>query len=142
MQPSARASDRGALASTNHLWLHEVTLAPAPESVPAARRFVQGHLEAHDLPVLVDDVTLVVSELATNAVAHAGTPFSVSLTAVVGTVFLEVRDGAGARPVLVGSHVLDEAGRGVAIVDVVSREWGVVAHSNTGKSVWAAFSSG
>ena len=128
--------------SSNHLWFYEVTLAPVPASVATARRFVQGHLQGHDQPLLVDDITLVVSELATNAVTHAGTTFTVSLAAFEDTVILQVRDGAVARPIRVNSHVLDAAGRGVAIVDVVSRDWGVVAHPKGSKSVWAAFSRG
>jgi hypothetical protein len=31
------------------------------------------------------------------------------------------------------------AGRGMAIVNAVSRAWGVVAEPGAGKSVWAAF---
>jgi len=40
---------------------------------------VSRHLLAHDLADMVDDLQLVVSELATNAMLHAQTPFTVSL---------------------------------------------------------------
>ena len=49
-------------------WSHEVILAAEPKSVAVAREFVSRHLVGHDLPRLVEDVRLVVSELATNAV--------------------------------------------------------------------------
>ena len=127
---------------SNHLWFYEVTLAPEAGSIATARQFVRGHLDAHDLPLLVDDITLAASELATNAVAHAGTPFTVSLTALVGTVILAVKDGSALRPIRMDAQLLDATGRGVAIVDYLSREWGVNAHPHAGKSVWAAFDAG
>ena len=121
------------------MWFHEITLAPEAQSIAAARRFVRGHLGAHGPALLVDDIVLVASELATNAFAHAGTSFTVSLTAFAGTVVLVVKDGSVSWPVRVDARAQDAAGRGVAIVSAVSREWGVVAHGNAGKSVWAAF---
>jgi len=123
------------------LWWCAITLSPVAHSIPTARRFVGSHLVSHDLPLLVDDVALVASELATNALAHAGTPFTVSLTAYAGTVVLAVKDGSSASPVRVDAQVLSPAGRGVAIVEDLSREWGVVADTEAGKSVWAAFDS-
>ena len=120
------------------LWVHEITLAPRPESVATARRFVRETLVAHHLSFLVDDVTLVASELTTNAVRHAGTPFTVTITARADAVVLTVRDGSAARPVRTTAGPDDAAGRGVVIVDVVSRDWGVVVDGSA-KSVWAAF---
>ena len=65
-------------------WSHETVLAPEPISAALARDFVYVHLVAHDLFPLVEDVRLVVSELATNAVAHAQTPFRVTLSSANG----------------------------------------------------------
>ena len=104
-----------------------------------ARRFVREHLTGHDLPRLVDDVTLVASELATNALRHAGTAFTVTITAFADDVVLAVGDGSLAMPVLVDAGDDDVVGRGMAIVDVVSRDWGVEVDGDVGKSVWAAF---
>ena len=81
------------------VWSREITLAPEAQSVATARRFVREQLNVHDLPSLVDDVTLVASELATNALSHAGTPFTVTITASGDDVVLEVRDGAPSTPV-------------------------------------------
>ena len=120
------------------LWVHEITLAPRPESVATARRFVREKLVAHHLSFLVDDVTLVASELTTNAVKHAGTVFTVTIKALADAVVLTVRDGSAARPVRAAAGPGDAAGRGVVIIDVVSRDWGVVVDGNA-KSVWAAF---
>lgn len=52
------------------------------------RGFVREHLTSHDLPLLTDDATLVASELVTNAILHAGTPFPVTITASPDTVVL------------------------------------------------------
>jgi 3-hydroxyisobutyrate dehydrogenase-like beta-hydroxyacid dehydrogenase len=123
----------------NPLWFVATTLAPQAQSVAAARRFVGAHLTSHDLSVLVDDVTLVASELATNALAHAGTSFTVTLAAFSDVVVLVVKDGSAASPVKADADAFDDAGRGVAIVDCVSREWGVTSDVITGKSVWATF---
>lgn len=120
-------------------WSHEITLPPATTSASTARRFVQGHLTDHALPLLVDDVVLVASELATNAIAHARSQFTVSLTATSGTVTLSVSDGSALLPRVVDTAALDTTGRGMAIVDGLSREWGVLPHSRRGKAVWAAF---
>jgi two-component sensor histidine kinase len=121
------------------LWAHGITLSPELQSVATARQFVREHLTGHDLPLLVDDVTLVTSELATNALRHAGTAFTVTITAFADDVVLEVEDGSLSVPVLVDAGVDDVVGRGMSIVDVVARDWGVVVEADVGKSVWAAF---
>lgn len=46
------------------------------------------------LPQLIENVSLVVSELATNAVVHAHTPFTVRLSCENGSLVLTVRDGS------------------------------------------------
>lgn len=120
-------------------WSHQTDLAAHASSASQARAFVSLHLLAHDLAVMVDDIQLVVSELATNAMMHAQTPFTVSLWAVDGTVRLEVLDGSNVGPALMVPNSLDPSGRGVAIVDAVSRDWGTVSRASGGKSVWAEF---
>ena len=124
------------------LWVHRITLAPERQSVATARRFVREHLTVHDLALLVDDVTLVASELATNALRHAGTAFTVTITAFPDDVVLAVEDGSISMPVLVDAGVDEVVGRGMAIVDVVSSDWGVVVDADVGKSVWATFDVG
>ena len=121
------------------LWSHRGNFGAELRSPCGARSFVSTLLVAHDLSSLVDDVQLVVSELATNAMRHARTPYSVVLRRFDETLRLEVLDGWCAEPSLVTPGPEDEGGRGVSIVDAVSREWGVTPRGTAGKSVWAEF---
>lgn len=125
------------------LWHHEITLAPQAQSIATVRQFVRGHLVSHGLqPGLADDVELVASELATNALEHARTGFTLSLAATTDTVTVVVQDGSTARPQLIEAQGTDVAGRGMAIVDSLSRQWGVTVQGTPGKAVWAAFDVG
>ena len=121
-------------------WAHEAEFDDDATSVSRARAFVTLHLLDHDLDRLVDDLQLVVSELATNALLHGGTGFFVVLLAVDDAVRLEVRDGSDAVPIEIEARTLDVGGRGVAIVSTLSRDWGVTAQISGGKAVWAEFS--
>jgi hypothetical protein len=84
------------------------------------------------MPHLVDDIESVVSELATNAMVHARTPFTVVLIALEGTVVLEVADGSRAEPSRVVARSLDTSARGVAVVQALSRDWGVLSRASGG----------
>ena len=120
-------------------WSCAVELSVQPVSASMARDFVRHRLAEQGLTHLSDDVTLVVSELATNAMVHARTPFKVSLQAFEQTLLLEVEDGSRTGPVHVAARSLDLTGRGLTIVNLLSRDWGVDARQNGGKSVWAEF---
>ena len=62
-----------------------------------------------------------------------------TLAAVAQSLLVKVRDGSPCLPVNVAGISVDTAGRGVAIVALLSRDWGVTAHADGGKTVWAAF---
>jgi anti-sigma regulatory factor (Ser/Thr protein kinase) len=123
------------------LWSHQTVLAADPGSAAKARAFVVHQLVEHRLLYLVDDVRLVASELATNAVMHARTAFTVILEGRVGSVLLTVRDGSPIVPApsLHVPHGLGIAGRGLLIVNLTSQAWGVAGQDGTAKSVWASF---
>ena len=124
----------------------ELTLAPATSSVAAARRFLTTTLDAwaHDEPVW-DDVawaaTQALSELATNAVLHAGTPFTVALSAEQGQLRLEVRDGSRRDLHQHRYGLTATTGRGLALVDALSTDWGVRVEDG-GKVVWCLLAPG
>ena len=120
-------------------WSHAIDLPVNVRSASQARHFVTGHLDEHDLSYLTGDVQLVVSELATNALVHAQTPFTVSLRELEQSVLLMVEDGTPTGPLSVAPRDLDVGGRGIRIVEALSRSWGVSVDAGGGKSVWAVF---
>jgi anti-sigma regulatory factor (Ser/Thr protein kinase) len=110
-----------------------------PSSISRARGFVRLHLFEHLLSDLTDDVGLVASELATNAMVHAQTAFSISLAEFEQTLLLEVEDGSRTGPFRVVAQVLDTGDCGIAIMNLLTRDWGVDSRAGGGKSVWAEF---
>ena len=125
--------------AVHRLWSHETMFSDEASSAAQARAFVSQHLLGHGMPGLVDDIELVVSELATNAMVHACTSFTVILCAFEESVRVEVSDGSPLEPSVVAARSLDTNGRGVAIVQALSRDWGVLSRASGGKSVWAQF---
>lgn len=124
---------------TSTLWSSDISLTDQPISASRARAFVRLHLGEHLLSYLADDVEQVASELATNAMMHARTPFRVSLHAFEKTLLLEVEDGSQTGLIGVIAQPFDTGGRGVSIVKQLSRDWGLDACTGGGKSVWAEF---
>jgi anti-sigma regulatory factor (Ser/Thr protein kinase) len=120
-------------------WSREEVWPGTPESVALAREFVARHLEANFLPGMIDEVRLVASELATNAVRHAKTPFAVTIHRSNGEFTISVRDWSAAVPVARTSAHLADGGRGLMLVDALSVAWGVAVKTDGGKSVWARF---
>jgi anti-sigma regulatory factor (Ser/Thr protein kinase) len=104
----------------------------------AARRFVSSVLARRPYKgrVKPSDAKLVISELATNAVVHAGTPFTVSLRPNGSTLRISVRDWSAARPLVRNAELSDLSGRGLYLVAAMAHEWGVEADPD-GKTVWA-----
>jgi anti-sigma regulatory factor (Ser/Thr protein kinase) len=121
------------------IWSHQALLPPDPASAARAREFVCRGLTDHDLSYLIDDVRLVASELATNAVLHARQPFTVSLCGDACLVVLSVHDPSHQSPIRGTAQSSDTHGRGLAIVESVSHDWGVDRNNGTAKSVWASF---
>ncbi|MGO9495220.1 MAG: MEDS domain-containing protein [Solirubrobacteraceae bacterium] len=112
---------------------------PAESDAPrAARGFVGDALRrwGHS-GTLLQDSQLVVSELATNAVVHAGSAFSVVARREGSGVRIAVHDLSRAEPVVRDTlDVLALSGRGLQLVAHISSEWGVETTS-AGKAVWA-----
>jgi anti-sigma regulatory factor (Ser/Thr protein kinase) len=104
--------------------------------VPAARRFVAGVLKSWGEDALLSDAALITSELATNAVEHAGSPFRVCLRRADTAVRIAIEDVGPAQPQERTTTPDDCSGRGVAIVKKLATQWGcdVVADA---KLVWA-----
>ncbi|MFE9407844.1 ATP-binding protein [Streptomyces sp. NPDC006704] len=112
------------------------------ESVSLARRRSRAMLTGwgHD-EELHETVSLVISELVTNAVVHtAGDHILCELTDLRRALLIAVRDlGCGsAGPRLCHSGNEEERGRGLLLVDAVSSAWGSHdAPYGPGRVVWA-----
>jgi anti-sigma regulatory factor (Ser/Thr protein kinase) len=103
-------------------------------SVSAARRFVAAVVS--DAPTEVrDSVSVMVSELSTNALLHASGGFEVAVDRSELTVSVSVIDQGDGTPVLQSPRFSEPHGRGLRIVAALSDEWGVSATSD-GKAVW------
>jgi anti-sigma regulatory factor (Ser/Thr protein kinase) len=103
-------------------------------SVGAARRYARDSLRHHP-PAHVDAVELMVSELATNSIKHAHSGFEVTINDLRGEIRVEVRDAGRGQPVLRSPTPVEPSGRGLRIVEALSRAWGTVDSPN-GKTVW------
>lgn len=118
----------------------QVRLAPLPASIGVARELVTQACHTWDLPQLLSDTSLIVSELAANAVEHARTNFVVTLSRSAATLHVAVHDGAfrfpqPGEPAGLGAP-LAERGRGLLLVHAIADAWGAMpAHG--GKVVWA-----
>jgi anti-sigma regulatory factor (Ser/Thr protein kinase) len=113
------------------------TFPAAPESVAEARRFALASLGL--LPEeLKDTVTLMLSEVATNALVYGRTEFQVSIDVSEDIVRVEVSDGGPGTPTAGATPPSTEPrGRGLLIVAGLARAWGVEpAAFGVGKTVW------
>jgi anti-sigma regulatory factor (Ser/Thr protein kinase) len=111
---------------------------PADATAPgdARRRVIDALRRAgHDGDIL-DDVRIVITELAANAVVHAASPFSVSLRSTGSIVRIQVRDRSHARPAMRDDPGKGSSGRGMPIIAALARRWGVDSAPG-GKIVWA-----
>lgn len=112
-----------------------LTLPPNPRSAADARRFVERILRGWRCPDAVELTQLLVSELVSNAVRHAGTPIRLVLRVRDGRVSVEVTDGASDPPRPRLAEPDSEAGRGLFLIDQLARDWGV-RPERRGKTVW------
>ena len=106
-------------------------LSPAAARAAAAELMNELHLER-----LADDVSLVVSELVTNAVRYAEPPVTLEIEAADDGVTIAVADGSPGRPQPRDAGVDEEGGRGLALIDLLARETGIRPQP-PGKTVWA-----
>jgi anti-sigma regulatory factor (Ser/Thr protein kinase) len=112
------------------------TFPGAPTSVSQARRYVVEAIG--DVPPAVEEaVSIVVSELATNCVRHAGTDFTVDVERTPTELRVEVVDQGSGDPVVRSPAVSEPSGRGLFLVRELSDDWGVgTTDGAPGKGVW------
>jgi hypothetical protein len=139
-------------------------LEPTPQAAGEARHFVADTCRQWGIDDVIDEVTLAVSELVTNAVLHARTHIEVELCVLRSAMTVSVIDRDPRPPVVrpvrldlladldsmqsvtpdgddrhpntyVGSSGSIAGGRGLLIVDALADEWGVAQRAD-GKEVW------
>lgn len=102
-------------------------------AVADARCFVVDQLRLDPTRELL--VATAVAEAAANAVAHARTPFTVTVGREGGTVHVEVADGCPDLPVPKAASFQDHTGLGLRIIEEISVRWGAEP-TPEGKTVW------
>jgi anti-sigma regulatory factor (Ser/Thr protein kinase) len=111
------------------------TFSPEVDQVPAARFFARS--VAQSFGCAPEEAGLVVSELATNACQHAQTPYEVSVERHGSTLMVEVADES-LEPIAESiASISAERGRGLHIVALIARSWGVRLQPPRGKLIWA-----
>jgi anti-sigma regulatory factor (Ser/Thr protein kinase) len=107
-----------------------------PRAPGLARRFVAETLHCWHLDALANEATIIVSELASNAVLHAHSNFTIALSRVGDGIRISVTDRSLFPPYLRPSDPEEPHGTGLHMVGSIAREWGhdVV---RGGKRVWA-----
>jgi anti-sigma regulatory factor (Ser/Thr protein kinase) len=116
----------------------------------AARQFTRSTLRRWGMPEVVDNASIVVSEMLTNAVRYgldnpsdvqlSSRPLWLGLLRRGPSVLCTVSDPGTEVPVVKEPDVLAENGRGLHIIDSLSESWGWTPPDNAGKSVWAMIS--
>lgn len=129
------------------------------DAVKGARQFTGATLRQWDIPELLDEVAVVVSELVTNALRHAvagalpgGAPgpsddgpepplVRLHLMYSASRLVCAVRDPSEDGPVAGEAGSCAESGRGLHLVESFTDGWGwqPLAGTLPGKIVWALF---
>jgi anti-sigma regulatory factor (Ser/Thr protein kinase) len=119
------------------VWLeleHDVQ-APA-----RARRWLTDACLTWRCEDLAPDAALLVSELTTNSVLHAGTSCRVEADYNDPVLRVSVSDDVPGDVGVAGQSIDAERGRGLTLVDALATAWGV-SPTLTGKSVWFVLST-
>lgn len=121
-------------------------LAPVPTSAAGARGFVRRTLQDWQLVDLAWPASLVTSELVTNAQQHSATVLELSVGHASTRLRVAVHDHGGGAPTLRAATAADATaqlgGRGLQIIETLSRSWGVFPTRPRGKTVWALLDAG
>lgn len=124
-------------------------LRPAGASSRTAREFATNTLRSWGLEGLIDDAVVIISELVTNAIRHGLPPYAamagdlpIKLTLVRQGHFVVciVSDPSDQNPKVRPADDVCENGRGLHVIEALSRVWGWTPLPGTGKAVWAALS--
>jgi sigma-B regulation protein RsbU (phosphoserine phosphatase) len=112
---------------------------PADHSSPGlAREAIRTIAHERDLSGVLDEALLLVTELTTNSVVHAGTEVDLEITASndsITVTVLDFRPGAIVPNFPEPGEEIPERGRGLLLVEQLATAWGTL-HFAGGKGVW------
>lgn len=116
------------------------SLVADPVSAGTARRHVVAALEEWGLSEIEQDAALCTAELATNAILHSRTNFTISVRKIPGGIRVDVQDDRpDLTPVVVPTSLepLDTGatGRGLMLVAAIAQRWGYFT-TDVAKTVW------
>ncbi|WP_326595356.1 ATP-binding protein [Streptomyces sp. NBC_01803] len=150
MAPYQAPRDRG--GTVDAAGFATFPLAGTAETPGAARSMTRSTLLSWGLGELVDDASVVVSELVTNALryglptarhprplppATAEQPILLTLLHCGGAVLCAVFDPGHDVPLIKEPNYLEETGRGLHILECLAESWGWTTPDHHGKAVWA-----
>jgi PAS domain S-box-containing protein len=115
-------------------WIAVLELSDDPEVVGGARRFVRKTLASWQLTSLMDVAQLLVSELVSNALLHAGHPTQLRLIRDR-VLSIAVADTDARAPRVRHADADDEGGRGMHLINELAYRWGSRG-TQDGKLVW------
>ena len=116
----------------------EAQVPNRPDSAPAARSFLSRLLKGWGVSEqVIDDASLLTSELMANAVQHGAGFVDLKIELVDGKLYVGVHDDADQTPEVVQADATSAGGRGMWIVQSVAHHWGTESRGgNSGKTVW------
>jgi two-component sensor histidine kinase len=119
--------------------VHQWVLPAGRTAAFAARRHVEMACQGLSADT-VDIARLLVTELVSNAVLHAGGTVQLSVARTAGGVRVDVYDESPKPPVIVEHDPLHEHGNGLKLVAALATSWGTDPRDDTrpGKRVWFA----
>jgi hypothetical protein len=124
-------------------WVRE-TYPPSPGSAAACRSLMGEVCLAWGLLRLRETARLVVSELAANAIMHAGTDFDVLIVYTGRFLRVAVHDGSKVLPLLgekpATALTAISPGTGLLLVAAITTHWGTTV-VKSGKIVWAVMAA-
>jgi anti-sigma regulatory factor (Ser/Thr protein kinase) len=112
-------------------------LDPDAGAAGRARQLLRGFpCSAHNALVVVEVAEVLVSELVTNALLHGRPPIVLQIRCLKQDgLWVGVSDANPLPPVIRGHDVEATHGRGMALVNMLSDDWGVQL-ADRGKQVW------
>ncbi|MDP9418253.1 MAG: ATP-binding protein [Actinomycetota bacterium] len=116
----------------------QLALRPTPRAPAQARATAKAVLLEWgiDAAETLDVAELVISELVTNAIRHAGSAGALLLhLEMSGGLLIAVADGSAIEPIAQELNDSSESGRGMSIVAALADSWGVDPWGD-GKRVW------